>query len=147
MQELAQATDAQLRSIAQYKSLNDFANSPNRKTESSFAKVLPVMDSVLVGASTQGSLGKKIVSGGKQLKDWGIFLAVTGLYHKAIDKIVSKSETLQNFRDNSPFAYGIANTVLGVTAGISGVHYVNKGFQKYIAPHIPKSVKNAVGNF
>lgn len=146
MQELAMASDAQLKSLAQYKSQSDFASSPNRKVESSLATAIPLMDSFLVGASAQGSLKKKVLTGGKQLKDWGIFLAVTGLYRKAIDKIVSKSETLQDFKQNSPFAYGIADTVLAVTAGISGVHYINKGYQKFIAPHIPEKVKSFARN-
>ena len=147
MQELAMASDAQLRGIAQYKSRSDYANSPARKVEYNVATALPVMDSFLVGMSTKGSLKNKVLSGGRQLKDWGIFLAVTNLYHKAIDKIVSKSETLQNFRENSPFAYGIANTALAVATGISGVHYVNKGYQKFIAPIIPQGVKNVVKSF
>ncbi len=147
MQELAMATDSQLRNLAQFKSMNDFVNSPNRKTESGLAGVLPVMDSILVGASTKGSLKNKVLSGGNQLKDWGIFLAVTGLYRKAVDKMVSKSETLQNFKQNSPFAYGIADTTLAVVAGLSGIHYVNKGFQKFIAPIIPQSIKSTIKGF
>ena len=52
MQELAMASDAQLRTLAQYKSRRDFANSPNRKAEYSLSKALPVWDSFFVGAVT-----------------------------------------------------------------------------------------------
>ena len=141
MQEIAMATDAQLRAAAQSKAYGDYAKSPRRKAEYNFATMLPVMDSFLVGATAPGSLKNKVLTGGKQLKDWGIFLVVANLYHSAINKIVSKSETLQNFKENSPFAFGITNTVLGVTAGISGIHLVNKGCQKFISPIIPQQVK------
>ncbi len=143
MQELALATDSQLRSIARTKANYEYNNSPKRKTETNFAIMLPVMDSFLLGAGTKGSLGSKVVAGGKQLKDWGIFLAVTHLYNKAVNKMVEKSQTLQNFKENSPTAFGVANIALGVTAGVSGIHYINKGFQKFVSPLIPKGIKNA----
>ena len=143
MREIAMATDSQLRDIAREKANYDYATSPRRKVENKFANAIPVMDSLLTAAATKGTLKEKVLSGGNQLKDWGIFLAVTHCYNKAINKIVDKSETLQNFRDNSPFAYNFVNTALGVTAGISGIHYINKGYQKFVAPLIPKSIKNA----
>ena len=143
MQELALATDSQLRNIARTKANYEYISSPKRKTETNFALMLPVMDSFLLGAGTKGSLGQKIATGGNQLKDWGIFLAVTHLYSKAVNKLVEKSQTLQNFKENSPTAFGVANIVTGLAAGISGIHYVNKGFQKFVSPLIPKGVKNA----
>lgn len=146
MQELALASDAQLRNIAQQKARREYATSPNRKTESNFALALPVMDSFLVGATAKGGIKNKVLAGGNQLKDWGIFLFVTHLYHKAINKIVDKSETLQDFRENSPFMFGVANTALGVTAGISGIHYINKGYNKFISPLIPQKLKDGVKN-
>ena len=141
MQELAFATDSQLRSIARQKAAGDYANSPKRKVEFNFATALPVVDSFMVGAATNGTLKKKVLAGGSQLKDWGIFLAVVHFYNKAINKIVEKSETLQNFKENSPFTFGVVNTVLGLTAGISGIRYINAGYRKFVAPYIPKCVK------
>ena len=141
MQEIALATDSQLRSVAQSKALNDYANSPKRSFEYNFATALPIMDSFLVGASEKGTLKQKALAGGRQLKDWGIFLAVAGLYNKAINKIVSKSETLQDFKENSPFAYTTTNALIGTAFGISAVKYANKGYQKFIAPLIPEKVK------
>lgn len=141
MQELALASNSQLRSIAQSKALNNYAGSPKREFEYKFATVLPVADSFLTGASASGGLKQKVLAGGKQLKDWGIFIAATGLYNKAIDKIVSKSETLQNFRENSPYAYTVSNALVGTVFGISAIKYINKGCQKYISPLIPDKVK------
>ena len=146
MQELALATDSQLRYIAKTKANYDYATSPKRKTERNFATMLPVMDSFITGAEAKGTIGQKVLNGGTRLKDWGIFIAITSLYNKAINKIVDKSETLQKFRDNSPIAYGVTNAAVAVTAGISGINYVNKGFNKFIAPHIPKSLKDGAKN-
>ncbi len=136
------ASDSQLRSIAKVKSVSDYTGSPKRNFEYNFATAIPIMDSFLTGVSQKGSLKQKAIAGGKQLKDWGIFLVVTNLYNKAINSLVSKSETLQNFRDNSPFAFMITNAAVGTAAGISGIHYINKGFSKFVAPHIPESVKS-----
>ena len=147
MQELALATDSQLRYIAKTKANYDYAASPKRKAERNFATMIPVMDSFLLGAGTKGTLGQKVVAGGNQLKDWGIFLVVTSLYNKMVNKIVDKSETLQKFRDNSPYTYGIANAAVGVTVGISGIHYVNKGFQRFISPLIPNRLKEVAKGF
>ena len=141
MQEIALASDSQLRSVAQSKALNDYANSPKRSFEYNFATALPIMDSFLVGATKKGNLKQKALAGGKQLKDWGIFLVAANLYNKAINKIVSKSETLQNFKENSPFAYTITNALAGTAVGISAIKYANKGYQKFIAPIIPEKVK------
>ena len=146
MHELALASDSQLRYIAKTKSNYDYVTSPKRKTERNFATMLPVMDSFLTGAEAKGSVGHKVVAGGVRLKDWGIFLAVTSLYTKAVNKIVDKSETLQKFRDNSPVAYGVTNAAVAVAAGISGIKYINKGFNKFIVPLIPKGLKDGVKN-
>ena len=123
MQEIALASDSQLRSVAQSKALNDYANSPKRSFEYNFATALPIMDSFLVGATKKGNLKQKALAGGKQLKDWGIFLVAASLYNKAINKIVSKSETLQNFKENSPFAYTVTNALAGTAVGISAIKY------------------------
>ena len=144
MQELAFATDAQLKNIAQYNAQREFATSPKRKAERKFANMLPVMDSFLVGATTGGTLKDKVLTGGNQLKDWGIFILATSLYNKAINKIVSKSETLQNFRENSPVIFGVANTALGITTGISAINYVNKFYKSVISPLIPNGFKESV---
>lgn len=144
MQEIAFATDTQLKNIAQQNVAREFANSPKRNSERRFAYMLPFADSFLYGATTQGSLSRKVLAGGSQLKDWGIFLLATNLYNKAIDKIVDKSEAVQNFRDNSPVLFGAANTVLGVAVGYSAIKYLNAGYKKFIAPLIPQKVKNAV---
>ena len=141
MQEIALASDSQLRSVAQCKALNDYASSPKRSFEYNFATALPVMDSFLVGVSKKGDIKQKALAGGKQLKDWGIFLIVASLYNKAINKIVSKSETLQNFKENSPFAYTATNALVGTAVGISAIRYANKGYQKFIAPIIPEKLK------
>ena len=87
MQEIAMATDKQLKTIAQLKANYDYVNSPNRKFEHNVALTIPMMDSFLVGAATKGSLKNKVLAGGSQLKDWGIFLAITTLYNKAVDKV------------------------------------------------------------
>ena len=142
MQEIAFATDTQLKDIARYSARKEFANSPKRKSEKKFANMLPVMDSFLYAATADGSLSQKVMAGGKQLKDWGIFIIAANLYNKAINRIVNKSETLQNFRDNSPVAYGVANTALGVTAGLSAVRWVNALGRKFIAPLIPQKAKD-----
>ncbi|MBQ7450723.1 hypothetical protein IJS77_04835 [bacterium] len=147
MEEIAFATDAQLKNIAQYNARREFANSPKRKSEAKFANMLPVMDSFLTGATAKGSLSTKIITGGNELKDWGIFILATSLYNKAVNKIVSKSETLQNFRENSPVMYGVANTALGVATGFSAIKYVNKGYQKFIAPLIPQKFKDSLKGF
>ena len=146
MQEIALATDSQLRSIARAKASYEYNSSPHRKTEKKFANMIPVMDSFLMGASTQGTLGQKVVSGGKDMADWGIFIGLAYLYNKAVNKIVGKSETLQNFKENSPAAYGIANVALGATTCMSGLYYIKKGYQKFIVPHLPKNIKNAPEN-
>lgn len=146
MQEIAFSTDTQLRTIAKYNANSEFANSKKRKSERRFANILPIMDSFLYGATSAGPLSSKVLEGGNQLKDWGIFLVATNLYNKAIDKIVDKSETLQNFRENSPVLFGIANTVLGAATGISAIKYVNAGYKKFISPLIPKTVKNIAKN-
>lgn len=146
MHELALASDSQLRYIAQSKANYEYATSPKRKAERNFATMLPVIDSFLTGAETKGTIGKKAAAGGLRLKDWGIFIAVTSLYNKAVNKIVDKSETLQKFRDNSPIAYGLMNAAVAVTAGISGIKYINKGFNKFVAPLIPKGLKDGAKN-
>lgn len=146
MQEIAFATDTQLKNIAQFSVGREFANSPKRKAERGFANMLPFMDSFLYGATTNGSISQKVLAGGNQLKDWGIFLLATNLYNKAIDKIVDNSETLQNFKENSPILYGTTNTILGLSAGISAIKYVNAGYKKFIAPLIPKKVKFIANN-
>lgn len=147
MQEIAFATDSQLKSIAKAKAGYEYSTSPKRKNEHNFATMLPIADSFLVGAGTKGHIGKKIVTGGRQLKDWGIFLLVTDLYSKVVDKVVSKSETLQNFREESPLAFGFANAVLGVTVGINGIKAVNKIGKKYVMPMLPDNVKSFFKDF
>lgn len=142
MNEIAFATDAQLKNIATAKANYDYASSPNRKTERKFANMLPVMDSVLIGASTQGSLGSKVVSGGKELTNWGIFIGLSYLYNKMMGKLVKNSDTLQNFKENSPVAFNVANVAVGVTACCSGLYYIKKGFNKFVAPHLSKGVKD-----
>ena len=142
MNEIAFATDSQLRNIASAKANYDYASSPNRKTERKFANMLPVMDSILIGASTKGSLGSKVVSGGKELADWGVFIGLAYLYNKMIGKLVKNSDTLQDFKENSPVAFNVANAAVGVTACCSGLYYIKKGFNKFIAPHLSTGVKN-----
>ena len=147
MQEIAFATDTQLKNVAQYCARNEFANSKKRKAEKKFANMIPIVDSFLYGATSKGKLSTKIMAGGGQLKDWGIFIAATELYNKAINKIVDKSETLQNFRENSPVMFGVANTALGVTTGISAIKWVNVFGRKFILPYIPKNIKNFAKSF
>ena len=147
MQEIAFATDTQLKNIAQYNARNEFANSNMRKTEKSFANVLPIMDSFLYGATTRGNLSQKVLAGSSQLKDWGIFILATSIYNKAVNGIVNKSETLQNFRDNSPVCFGIANTILGVATGCSAIKWINTLGRKFIVPHIPKKAKEIAKSF
>ena len=141
MQEIAFATDTQLKNIAQYSARSEFANSKKRKSEKKFANMIPVMDSFLYGATTNGTLSQKVIAGGSQLKDWGIFLLAANLYNKAVNGIVNKSETLQNFRENSPVIYGVTNTVLGVATGCSAIKWVNTLGRKFIAPIIPQKAK------
>ena len=146
MHEIAMITDSQINAVANARANYEYNNSSHRKTERKFANMLPVMDSFLLGASTTGSLGTKVVSGGKELADWGIFIGLAHLYRKTINKIVNNSETLQNFKEDSPVAFNLANTALGVTVCCSGAYYIKKGYQKFIAPHISKDVKDAPQN-
>lgn len=146
MQELALATDSQIRNIANARANYEYNSSPNRKIERKVANMLPVMDSFLIGASTKGSLGTKVVSGGKELVDWGIFIGLAHLYGKTVKNIVNNSETLKDFKENHPVAFNLANTALGVTACCSGCYYIKKGYQKFIAPHISQKVKNLPQN-
>ena len=147
MQEIAFATDNQLKTIAQYSARSEFANSKKRKAEKKFANMLPVMDSFLYGATAKGNLSQKVLAGGNQLKDWGIFILATSLYSKAINAIVNKSETLQDFRKDSPVCFGVANTALGVATGFSAIRWVNALGRRFIVPYIPQKAKELARAF
>lgn len=147
MREIAFATDTQLKNIAQYSARREFTDSPKREKERKFANIIPIMDSFLYGATTKGNLSTKVLAGSNQLKDWGIFIIAAKLYNKAIDKIVNKSETLQNFRDNSPILFGTTNTILGVAMGCSAIKWTNKLYKKLIAPIIPQKAKEISKGF
>lgn len=146
MNEIAFATDSQLRNIASTKANYDYATSPHRKTERKVANMLPVMDSFILGATTKGSLGTKAVSGGKELIDWGIFIGLANIYRKAVNGAVNNSESLQNFKENHPVAFNVSNALVGTAACLSGVYYIKKGYNKFIAPHISQKFKDMPKN-
>jgi len=138
------ANDAQLKQIARQDAKREFRNDPQRKREDKFASMLPVADSLIQGAATKGTIGKKAKVAAKAGTDWLIFLGATKIYNHIANKVVDTFPGLKEFAEENPVTATVANTSLGAVTGLSAIYYVNKAWSAFAKTKIGAPIQKGI---
>jgi len=129
------------------KEAQKFVNAPIRKVEKRTGQAIPVADTLLTAALTQGSFGDKIMAGVGRAGFWVIFGGITN----KLSKKLNENETYRNYTREHPATASLVGSVAVSSVGILGCMAVKtvakKGFNKLVKKYEPlKNFINSIHN-
>ncbi|OGI01537.1 MAG: hypothetical protein A2Y25_03465 [Candidatus Melainabacteria bacterium GWF2_37_15] len=145
--------------------VDQYEKLPFRAATAAVALGIPVVDSLIAGASTK-IVNTKYSNGIKinifkeapvadkakivlqRAKGWGIFLGAAMLVNKAANAVIKKVPSMKKFRDEHPAATGLGVLVGSVVAGWKAMNpidnLISKAFNNNTGKGIKKDIKNLI---